>query len=146
MIESVAAEHKWIATEPPLDRELWRERFEEMVTKDDRISFVVEVDGRHVGNGGVIREARGLYELGMGIVDGYRGRGLGSRLMDEIISWTRAQPDAHKIALQCWPHNEAALRLYEKKGFEREGYLHKHYRRANGELWDTVLMGLPLRD
>lgn len=144
MIDSIAAERNWIATEPPLKRELWRERFDDMVTKDDRVSFVVLVGGRAVGNGGVIEEAPGLYELGMGLVDGYRGRGLGSRLMDEIIAWTRAKPEAHKIALQVWPHNVAAIRLYERKGFVTEGHLHKHYRRANGELWDTLLMGLPL--
>ena len=144
VVDSIAAERDWIATEPPLDRELWRGRFEEMVAKDDRVSFLVLDDGRAVGNGGVIEEAPGLYELGMGLIDGYRGRGLGSRLMDEIIAWARAKPGAHKIALQVWPHNTAAIRLYEKKGFVQEGYLHKHYRRASGELWDTILMGLSL--
>lgn len=146
MIASIAAERQWIATEPPLDRERWESRFEEMLSKDDRVHFAVLVDGVHVGNGGVIQEAPGLYELGMGLVDGYRGRGLGSLLMDEIIAWTRARPDAHKIALQVWPHNKAAIRLYENRGFVQEGYLHKHYRRSNGELWDTVVMGLSLRD
>jgi len=29
-------------------------------------------------------------------------------------------------------------------GFQREGLLRRHYRRRNGELWDTVVMGLPL--
>jgi RimJ/RimL family protein N-acetyltransferase len=47
----------------------------------------------------------------------------------------------HKIALQVWPHNEAALALYRSSGFEQEGYLRQHYRRKNGELWDAVVMG-----
>lgn len=144
VIASIAAERNWIATEPPLDRDLWSERFADMVSKDDRVSFVVEVGGRAVGNGGVVEEAPGLYELGMGLVEGYRGRGLGSRLLDEIVAWARAKPGAHKIALQVWPHNKAAIRLYERKGFVQEGYLHRHYRRAGGELWDTILMGLSL--
>jgi RimJ/RimL family protein N-acetyltransferase len=144
VIESIAEEREWIATEPPIDRDLWRGRFDDMVSKEDRVSFLVLVDGAAVGNGGVIEDAPGLYELGMGLIAGYRGRGLGSMLMDEIIAWTRARPDAHKIALQVWPHNKAAIRLYEKKGFVQEGYLHKHYRRSSGELWDTILMGLPL--
>jgi RimJ/RimL family protein N-acetyltransferase len=51
---------------------------------------------------------------------------------------------AHKIALQVWPHNAAAIALYERFGFRREGYLTRHYRRRSGELWDAIIMGLPL--
>jgi RimJ/RimL family protein N-acetyltransferase len=58
---------------------------------------------------------------------------------------TRARTaGAHKIALQVWPHNAAALALYERFGFRREGYLTGHYRRRSGELWDAVVMGLRL--
>ena len=52
----------------------------------------------------------------------------------------------HKIALQVWPHNEAAIALYERYGFEREGYLKRHWRRRSGELWDAVVMGLLLTE
>jgi RimJ/RimL family protein N-acetyltransferase len=40
-----------------------------------------------------------------------------------------------------WPHNDDALRLYEKFGFEREGVLRGHYRRQDGELWDAIVTG-----
>jgi RimJ/RimL family protein N-acetyltransferase len=73
----------------------------------------------------------------------YRGRGIGSALLEASIGWAR-QAGAHKIALEVWPHNEAAIALYEKFGFEREGYLRKHWRRRSGELWDSVVMGLLL--
>jgi RimJ/RimL family protein N-acetyltransferase len=43
-----------------------------------------------------------------------------------------------------WPHNGAALRLYERTGFVVEGRLRRHWRRRNGELWDALLMGLVL--
>jgi len=29
-------------------------------------------------------------------------------------------------------------------GFVEEGHRVKHYRRADGELWDSLIMGLPL--
>ena len=51
---------------------------------------------------------------------------------------------AHKVALQVWPHNEAARRLYLRHGFVEEGLLRRHYPRRNGELWDAVIMGLIL--
>ena len=41
-------------------------------------------------------------------------------------------------------HNEAAIALYLKSGFVEEGRRVRHYRRASGELWDSIVMGLPL--
>jgi len=75
-----------------------------------------------------------------------RGLGLGSALLTEAIAWADAHPVVHKITLQAWPHNTAAVTLYRKFGFQMEGYLHRHWRRRNGELWDAVLMGLPVTD
>lgn len=49
-----------------------------------------------------------------------------------------------KLKLDVFPHNEAAIALYRKFGFAEEGRREKHYRRANGELWDALVMGLPL--
>ena len=50
------------------------------------------------------------------------------------------------MILQVWPHNEPAIWLYEKFGFEREGYRRAHYRRKTGDIWDVVEMGLLLND
>jgi RimJ/RimL family protein N-acetyltransferase len=41
-------------------------------------------------------------------------------------------------------HNTAAIALYRKFGFVEEGRRVKHFRRANGELWDAFEMGLLL--
>jgi ribosomal protein S18 acetylase RimI-like enzyme len=48
------------------------------------------------------------------------------------------------MALEVWPHNTAALRLYRGAGFVEEGRKRRHYRRRNGEFWDALLMGRPL--
>ena len=79
----------------------------------------------------------------MAVIDGWRGRGVGSQLMEAALGWAKDQ-DAHKIELEVWPHNTGALRLYEKFGFVAEGRLRRHWRRANGELWDSIPMGLVL--
>jgi len=66
-------------------------------------------------------------------------------LLAAAIGWA-GNAGAHKVALQRWPHNDAARALYEKFGFKEEGRLVRHYRRQNGELWDAVIMGLLLDD
>jgi RimJ/RimL family protein N-acetyltransferase len=61
----------------------------------------------------------------------------------------RLRPDVdraalHKLSLSVFPHNAAAISLYRKFGFEHEGVRRKQVRRANGDLWDLVDMGLLL--
>ena len=146
LMDAVAAERRWIGTEPPIDRDERRPRWEAQVNDESKgVSFMAEADGRMIGCLGLQLTPHGVADLGMFIADGWRGRGVGSALMDAAIEWARASP-AHKIALSLWPHNEAARALYDKFGFVEEGVLRRHYRRQNGELWDAVVMGLLLDD
>jgi len=66
--------------------------------------------------------------------------GIGAALLDAAIAWATAA-GAHKMALESWPHNTAALALYQRAGFVEEGRKRNHHRRRNGELWDAVVMG-----
>ena len=44
-----------------------------------------------------------------------------------------------KLELHVFPHNEGAIALYDRFGFEREGYRKRHYRRPDGYV-DAILM------
>ena len=48
-----------------------------------------------------------------------------------------------KLELHVFPHNDAAIALYEKLGYRREGYRKEHYRRGDGYV-DAILMALDL--
>jgi RimJ/RimL family protein N-acetyltransferase len=61
----------------------------------------------------------------------------------EAVEWARAR-GLHKLTLTVFPHNEAAIALYPKFGFVEEGRRAMHMRRASGELWDLIEMGLLL--
>jgi ribosomal protein S18 acetylase RimI-like enzyme len=41
-------------------------------------------------------------------------------------------------------HNAAGISLYRKCGFVEEGRRSAQYRRASGERWDSIVMGLAL--
>jgi RimJ/RimL family protein N-acetyltransferase len=143
MLAEVAAEGRWIGTEAPVDVERRRRRLLEDVEGGHAIVLVAEAAGEPVGQLGLHLAPYGVADLGMLVVAGWRGRGVGTALLAEAVRRAR-EAGAHKLALQVWPHNTAAIALYERFGFQREGYLRRHYRRRSGELWDAVVMGLPL--
>jgi putative acetyltransferase len=141
---AVVDEGRWLGAEPPVDRATQRERFLEHIDGSARGAAVVAVAGDEiVGHARVDLAPYNVAGLGMMVDARWRGRGVGGALVDAIVEASRAL-GAHKIALQVWPHNEAALRLYRRHGFVEEGVLRRHYPRRNGELWDAVVMGLVL--
>jgi len=141
--EAVAAEGRYIGAELPIDRAERGARWLERLADDSAASFVADAEGAIVGSAGVT--GTGPSDLGMLVVSAWRGRGVGSALLRACIDWAR-QAGSHKVSLQVWPHNSAAINLYLKHGFVQEGYLRRHWRRRNGELWDALVMGLLLED
>jgi RimJ/RimL family protein N-acetyltransferase len=143
LLVAVAGEGRWIATEAPVDTERRRRRMAEDVEGADAIILVAEAGGEPVGQLDLLLGHDGVADLGMLVAAGWRGRGIGTAMLREAVDRAR-KAGAHKLALQVWPHNTAAIALYERFGFQREGYLHRQYRRRSGELWDAVVMGLQL--
>ena len=139
LFATVAEERDGIATEPPVDVE---ERAREWRLEGD---FVAVADGAIVGNIHVDRNRHGFGEIGMAVAKERRGHGIGSALLAHAIDWARGE-GMHKLCLQVFPHNEAAIALYRRFGFVEEGRLVEQYRRSNGELWDAIQMGLLLDD
>lgn len=146
LYEAVASEGKWIGGEAPIDRDRWRRGFESQFLSpaEPATMLVAEADGGPavIGNIG-IQSHHGVAELGMMVAAGWRGRGVGPKLLEAGVDWTR-RAGMHKLTLQVWPHNDSARGLYARFGFVEEGYLRRHWRRRNGQLWDAVLMALVL--
>lgn len=140
---AVVDEGRWLGTEGPVDRDAQYERFMLEASSDDAVSLVAVVDDEIVGHARVELAPYKVAALGMMVKAQWRGRGVGGALVRSAIDAAR-DLGAHKVALQVWPHNTAARRLYLRYGFVEEGVLRRHYPRRNGELWDAVIMGLVL--
>jgi RimJ/RimL family protein N-acetyltransferase len=139
LMAAVAQERDGIATEPPVDIEERAVRFAGSVAE----SGVAVAGGRIVGTLHVSVSRHGFGELGMLVERDWRGHGVGSALLQAAIGWARGR-GLHKLCLEVFPHNTAAIGLYRKFGFAEEGRRVKQYRRASGELWDSIVMGLAL--
>lgn len=137
---AVVDEGRWLGPEAPLDRDWARDWFATSITVPTAARLVATTgDGTLVGSSHA-EDRAGRVSLGMFVAAGARGSGVGRALLDASIDWALTR-GAHKVHLEVWPHNEAAIRLYRSSGFGVEGRRVRHYRRRDGALWDSVLMG-----
>jgi ribosomal protein S18 acetylase RimI-like enzyme len=139
LFAAVAEERDGIASEPPVDIDKRTERFAASIDG----AIVAVADGDIVGSLHIEATWFGVGEIGMLVAQPWRGRGVGSALLAAAIEKARDE-GLHKLSLEVFPHNDAAIALYRKFGFVEEGRRVKHYRRASGELWGSVVMGLLL--
>jgi RimJ/RimL family protein N-acetyltransferase len=104
--------------------------------------FVAEAPEGIVGRLSVGRDphpaSHHVADLGLMVAESHRRRGIGWALLEAAVDWARAN-GVQKLELHVFPHNEGAIVLYERFGFEREGYRKRHYRRPNGFV-DAILM------
>jgi RimJ/RimL family protein N-acetyltransferase len=82
-------------------------------------------------------------DLGLMVSREHRRQGIGLALMEAAEQWARVA-GVRKLELHVFPHNEPAIALYEKLGYEREGLRRGHYRRGD-ELLDAILMAKVVR-
>ena len=99
-------------------------------------------DGAIVGRLSLARDTHPasahVADLGLMVAKDARRQGVGWALMEAAVEWARAS-GIRKLELHVFPWNEPAIRLYERFGFEREGYRKAHYRRGAEDV-DAVLM------
>jgi RimJ/RimL family protein N-acetyltransferase len=104
--------------------------------------FVAEAPEGIVGRLSIARDTHPASEhvadLGLMVARGFRRRGIGRALMAAAETWA-LEVGVRKIELHVFPHNTAAIALYEGLGYEREGFRRSHYRRGHDFL-DAILM------
>jgi ribosomal protein S18 acetylase RimI-like enzyme len=134
----LSVHHQHAAAMPELapyvdDQQTWAERsrlYRELLAKPGTILLLAEAGHGLVGYGlAHVRPAAGgwtadTWQTGaligeiesLGVLPAYRGQGIGSRLLDELISQLAAAgvPD---LVLGVLPGNTAAIRLYQRHGF-----------------------------
>jgi len=104
--------------------------------------FVAETPEGLVGRLSVARDPHPasfhVADLGLMVAASHRRMGIGKALLERALEWAGTS-GVTKLELHVFPHNEAAIALYESFGFVREGYRRRHYRRGVDHI-DAVLM------
>jgi len=106
--------------------------------------FAVEVDGRLAGGCSFrVRNTRSrIAEVRGVMVDpAVRGRGVGEAAVRALCDRLVGEHDFHRLEVEVYGYNEAAVRLFERCGFVREGVRRRAYWRFDA--WqDSVLLAL----
>ena len=106
--------------------------------------FVAIADGKVLGWCDVLPKPRPAMRhsgvLGMGIIEGYRGRGIGRALIRATLEAAKVK-GMTRIELTVRVDNPVAKHLYEALGFIVEGLCRRHMR-IKGEYHDSYLMAL----
>ena len=113
-----------------------------VVAAPTRHNLVAVIVGKVVGLIGLHRgEARRAHvgDIGMAVHDAYAGRGAGTALMAAAIDLADNWLQLKRLELGVYADNARAIALYERFGFEREGY-QRAYSWRNGAFTDSISM------
>jgi ribosomal protein S18 acetylase RimI-like enzyme len=113
---------------------------------EERMFFVATVGGDVVGGvhvaGSELEKLSHTAELTVGVIDSYRGHGIGSHLLERGLEWA-ASRGYEKLYNSVPASNEAAIDFLEDHGWEVEATREDHYRLGDDYV-DEVMMALRL--
>jgi RimJ/RimL family protein N-acetyltransferase len=145
-LDSVARERCYLLflEAPPLAE---AEEFVKGNIRDGVPQFVAVSGGRVIGWCDICpHEREGLRhfgKLGMGIVDGFRERGLGAALLERTLEAAAAR-GISRVEAEVFASNVRARALYERMGFAHEG-IKRRARFVDG-VWDDFIVMAQVTD
>ena len=132
-----------------LPDEVWIARLQSAYERDGNMTFFAEVGGALIGMAGAgwsskakLRHVAEVY--GVYVSPGMRGRGIASALMRRLLDELRSLVQIEKVSLDVNAESLAAVRLYEKLGFEIVCTA-KRELKVDGRYYDLHMMELHLR-
>ncbi len=121
---------------------------ESLIYDLNRTSFAILVNGKHVGNVGLKncnlseKYAECFIEVGE---SGFRGLGVGSAALTMVHEYAFSQLGLEQIRLEVLEHNDPALHVYEKLGYQHTQRTGWHFT-EDGHYKQVLGMVLTRRD
>lgn len=113
-----------------------------------QLPFVIELDGRFVGQltvSNVLRGSAQFASVGYWVDEAYAGRGIVTRAVALAVDHCFGPVGLHRIEVAIRPENHSSLRVVEKLGFAEVGHA-RRYLHIDGEWRDHRLFALTQED
>lgn len=127
LIKEVEAESNYMlmeAGERKTTPDQQRKQIMQIQQQKNSIIFVAENDGDLVGYlfviGGSTKRTQHSTYIVIGILERYRGKGIGTALFQQLEEWAK-KSQISRLELTVVTKNEAGVALYRKSGFEIDG-------------------------
>ncbi|AGI23484.1 putative acetyltransferase [Pseudomonas sp. ATCC 13867] len=121
--------------------ELWRKRL--VLDDERRVTLMAMHQDQVIGSASLEQFSRvrrsHCGSIGMGVAVTWQGRGVGSRLMAELLEVADNWMNLRRVELTVYTDNAPAIALYRKFGFEVEGQL-REYAIRDGAYVDVLSM------
>ncbi len=78
--------------------------------------------------------------FGIGNLAAWRGRGVGTALIEVMLDWAAANEVIEKVTLGCFATNKGARKLYRRLGFKTESRARRFFKLGPGKYVDDIQM------
>lgn len=113
------------------------------IKKKKAVCILAEYHGRIIGNTDIRKEEFGaighIGNFGIVILHEFTRKGLGTRMMEEILPLAKKQLKIEIVKLGVFSNNKRAIRLYKKMGFKEAGKIKKGVK-VKGRYQDHIQM------
>jgi L-amino acid N-acyltransferase YncA len=121
------------------------EKYISEIDRQKNMLFVATAAGKVVGglaalqaDGGKRPHSAHILNVGLHLIENYRGLGIGTRMLEHIIEWARDH-GYRKLSANIFTTNKRSLHLFAKAGFSEE-CIRKKQIRIGREFIDEICM------
>jgi len=135
---------EFLLRSPPMGMEEEERWFENLIQQEGKVFCIETLEGKLVGNLGIIHIEWRDRKADIGIVIGekeYWNKGFGTEAIALLLRYMFEELNLERIWLYCDATNTRAQRSYEKCGFKREGVF-RHNRFKSETYTDDVVMSI----
>ena len=138
----------YLLRQPPMGMEEEEAWYDSLLAKDMKVFCIETLEGRLVGNVGIINIDWTNRKADIGIVIGEKecwSKGYGTEAITLLLGYLFDEMNLERVWLYCDMENHRARRCYAKCGFHEEGVF-RHNRLQGGRFRDDVVMSILKQD
>jgi len=135
---------QYMYTEDIITKEQQEKWFRKTQQEERSKYWMIKYDGNKIGVANIAdidrRNSKCYWGFYLGNTS-IRGKGIGAKVEYNVLKFVFEEMHLNKLCGEVFSFNEKVVKMHEKFGFRREGYLRNHIQK-NDKFHDVVVIGL----